>query len=141
MLTARKIARARARDLQLVSLILLTAQLLSFGHLLSAGHATCPEHGDIIHIEHAEGTSTSASASHNDAPVRPSLAAAETAMGADHDHCLVCATANRRCLVAGPAQALAACVFVTHVFHAVASASFAPIDLILLSPKNSPPSA
>jgi hypothetical protein len=141
MLTARKIQRAWARDLQLVSVILLAVQLLSLAHLLSARHITCPEHGDIMHVESSTGKMSSGSASDAEVPLRPALASSESTASPEHHHCLVCAEANRRCLLAGPTQMCIAPVLVVGSAHAIATASFAPIELLLLSPKNSPPSA
>ncbi len=141
MLTARRIARARARDLHLVSLVLLAAQLLSFGHLFSVRHVTCAEHGDIAHIERAHGQSHDPSAVEASVPPRPSLTSTTAKIGAEHSHCLVCSEANRRCLLTGPAQACTAPSLVVAASHAVAIAACSPIELLLLSPKNSPPSA
>jgi hypothetical protein len=137
MLTTRKIARARARGLRLVSQILLAIQLLSLGHLLSARHITCPEHGDIMHVESSAGALP---APGTDVPIRPALASSGSTAGADHHHCLVCADANRRCLLAGPAEACVTPVFIACEAHPVATVFRAPIDLILLAPKSSPPS-
>lgn len=141
MLAANRIPRARARDLRLVGLVLLAAQLLSFAHLFFVRHVTCTEHGDIMHVEHAHGQAHDPSALNRDVPLRPSLEEPPAGMGAEHSHCLVCAEANRRCLLTGPAQACAAPVFEALALRASTHASFAPIDLLILSPKNSPPSA
>lgn len=135
-----KALRARARGLRLISQILLAVQLLSFGHLLSIRHVTCLEHGDIIHLQRAEtppnkadGRATGAS-SH-------SMEATESAAEAEHDHCLACMDASRRYLLTGPTQPVFVCqVFVSPVPTARSTFS-APVDLILLSPKNSPPLA
>jgi hypothetical protein len=141
MLTARKIARFRAQDLRLVSQMLLVIQLLSLGHLLTVAHITCPEHGDIIHVEPSDSRSHAQSGEDETAPITRSVAAAEPMVGAEHDHCLVCAQANRRCLLTGPAQTFAFHLFITRAAHTLPTVPFAPIALILLSPKNSPPSA
>ena len=138
MLTTRTILRARARDLRLVSHILLAVQLFAIGHLFFVRHVTCPEHGDIMHVEPAAGMRVEPAA---DVPIRPVLASGESTAGPEHDHCLVCAEAKQRGLVAGPTPTCAAPVLVGHSALVVATISFAPIDLLLLSPKNSPPSA
>lgn len=138
MLT-RRITRARARGLQLVSQILLAVQLLSLGHLLSSHHVTCLEHGDIIHVEHSETTSPGQVDA--EVLVRRSISPAAPAADAEHDHCQVCADANRRYLLTGSAPTFAHYVSVAHVVHDSATVGFAPIELILLSPKNSPPLA
>jgi hypothetical protein len=137
----RRITRARARGLQLVSQILLALQIFSLGHLLSSQHVTCPEHGDIIHIEHSETTSPSQVAADGEGLVRRSVAPAGPAADTEHDACRVCADTSRRCLLTGPTPTFAHHVSVAPVVHARGTVGFAPIDLILLSPKNSPPAA
>jgi hypothetical protein len=139
MSTTRKITRARARDLRLVCHVLLALQLLSIGHLFFVRHVTCPDHGDIMHVEHPAGISQAGEGA--DLPIRPVLVSTEDIAGPEHDHCLVCAHADRRCVVPGPTLACAAPTLVGRSVQAAAATSFAPIDLLLLSPKNSPPSA
>jgi hypothetical protein len=137
MLSTGQTLRARGRGLRTVSQILLAIQILSFGHLLTVRHLTCLEHGDIIHVEQSAAkleVGTHASR-------QPSLAAAESSVGADHEHCLVCVDANRRSLLAVPEKAFAHHGFGVSVAHAATTTFFTPVDLILLSPKNSPPSA
>lgn len=137
MLSTGKTVRARARGLRLVSQILLAVQILSFGHLLSSSHVTCPEHGDIIHVQRAEATATPKL----DADVLDSMAATETVSDADHDSCLACVDANRRHLLIGPTQPITSHQLVVTLLPVARSAFFSPVDLILLSPKNSPPLA
>lgn len=138
MLSTGKAERARARGLRLISQILLALQILSFGHLLSTGHVTCPEHGDIIHVQHGE-TSASRQLPYADGHARHSMAAAESTVGADHDECLACADTGRRYLVIGPTPLTFALRGPTRLLHVARAPFFAPVDLILLSPKNSPP--
>lgn len=137
----RRITRARARGLQLVSQILLVVQLLSLGHLLSSQHVTCLEHGDIVHVDHSEATSPNLADADDEALLRHSLSPAAPAAGAEHEHCRVCADTSRRCLLTGPTPTFAHHVTVTQMGHAGVAVGFAPIEIILLSPKNSPPSA
>ncbi len=141
MLPAANNPRMRARGLRLVSQILLAVQVLSLGHLLSVRHITCPEHGDIIHVEHSAGALSEMLTTGTVALVQHSVAAVEPTAGAEHDHCLVCVDTHRRCLLTGPAQAFAQPVLVVDVVHATPTSLVTPIDLILLSPKNSPPTA
>jgi hypothetical protein len=141
MLSTGKAAGARVRGLRLISQIILAVQILSFGHLLSSSHVTCPEHGDIIHVQRGE----SAEARKLDAvageTVLDSMAATESASDADHDSCLACVDANRRNLVMGATLPIVAHQVLVRLVHAARSAFFSPVELILLSPKNSPPLA
>jgi hypothetical protein len=139
MATTRKITRVRARDLRLVSHILLALQLLSIGHLFFVRHVTCPTHGDIMHVEHPAAISPAAEGA--DLPIRPVLASSEDTAGPEHDHCLVCSHDGRRVVLTGPTLTCAAPTLVVRSVQVEATAFFAPIDLLLLSPKNSPPSA
>ena len=41
--------RSRRAGMGAASYFLLAAQILSLGHLLLVSHATCPEHGDVVH--------------------------------------------------------------------------------------------
>jgi hypothetical protein len=141
MLTTRRPARARAQALRLVSQILLAVQLLSLGHLFSVGHTTCPEHGDIVHVEHsAEATSASLAAA-RDVTRGSYIAPTKTSVTAELAHCLVCAESNRRCLLTIPAQTSCLQGLVVTSPHSVSTEAFASVDLILLSPKTSPPLA
>jgi hypothetical protein len=141
MLSTGKAVRARARGLRLISQILLAVQILSFGHLLSTSHVTCHEHGDIIHVQHAATTVSRDVDADARGSAQHSMGGAESSAEADHDHCLACLDAGRRYLVLVPAQPVVAHQVLVGVLHTVRSAFSAPVDLILLSPKNSPPLA
>jgi hypothetical protein len=125
----------------MVSHILLAVQALSLGHLLAARHITCPQHGDIMHVEVWAETTTVRSTEGADAPRTSALAPNEATAGAEHHHCLVCADNSRGCLLSGPAHTCVAPLLITRDAHRAPPAGFAPIELLLLSPKNSPPSA
>jgi hypothetical protein len=140
MLSTGKAVRARRRGLRLISQILLAVQLLSFGHLLSSAHVTCPEHGDIIHVQRTQ-SAMPARLDVAPAAVRQSMVAAEASVESEHDHCLACVDASRRFLLLGQSQPMLAHHALVSVVHSARSAFFAPVDLILLSPKNSPPLA
>jgi hypothetical protein len=141
MLSTGKAVRARARGLWLVSQILLAIQILSFGHLLSSRHVTCLEHGDIIHVRHAERAALGTPDPGARGSAWHSMAATESSAEAEHDHCLACADAGRRYLLIGSAQPVVVPQILVSSIRSARSAFFAPVDLILLSPKNSPPLA
>jgi hypothetical protein len=140
MLSAGDI-RSRSHGLRLVSQILLAMQILSLGHLLLVRHVTCPEHGDIVHVEDSAAAEPDRFVVGMGAPLQHSMGATEPAAAAEHNHCLMCVDANRRCLLTSPAQTCTDRVLAVRVIRDVTTAFFAPVDLILLSPKNSPPSA
>jgi len=141
MLPTDNVMHGRARGLRRVSQILLGVQILSLGHLLSVRHVTCPEHGDIIHAQASAGMPAGQLDAGMGALRQHSLAPSEPAAKADHEHCLACVDADHRLLLAGPARAFGDHVFAVSMVDAATTASCTPIDLILLSPKNSPPSA
>ncbi len=135
-------ARPRLRGLRTISQILLAVQVLSFGHLLLVHHVTCPEHGDIIHV----APSTAAASARGDSiPVStlPALAAeGRQLVDGDHEACVICIDTSRRyallpLAISTPVHRSIAVALVSHS----RTASLAPFDLILLSPKNSPPAA
>jgi hypothetical protein len=141
MLLTGKSVRARARGMRLASVFVLAVQVLSFGHLLLVHHVTCPEHGEVIHTSHSAAALPGRANWDTAGAVQHSIAATEPSEGDDHDHCLACVESNRRTVLSEPAQALAHHTFVISVAGATTrTAFFAPIDLILLSPKSSPPS-
>jgi hypothetical protein len=139
MLLTGKSVCARARGLRLAGVFLLAVQVLSLGHLLVVHHVTCPEHGEVIHTSHGAATLPWRDDLGTAHAVQHSIAATEPSEGDDHDHCLACVEANRRALLSGPDQTFAHQPFVISVVHATETAFTAPIDLILLSPKGSPP--
>lgn len=132
---------AAPRSLRLTSQILLAIQVLSLGHLLSARHLTCPLHGDIIHVAHLAETPLAPSDEGPAGCLQRSIAAGESSVDADHDHCLACIDTNKRGLPAAAGQSLASEVIVVGLADASRAAVVAPVDLVLLAPKNSPPSA
>jgi hypothetical protein len=122
------------------SYLLLAAHILSLGHLLLVCHVTCPKHGDISH----------AALPHQSLSARPILdegsssghAVAGAAPHADsgHDHCLICTITHERFALLPPAgmRGESIALAVPPVPSSDAG-PFAPVDLIVLSPKNSPP--
>jgi hypothetical protein len=140
MLPTGKMAGVRARGLRLVGGLLLAVQVLSLGHLLLVHHVTCPEHGEVVHTSHSAGALPGRMDLGMAGPLQHSIVATEPSEDADHDHCLACVETNRRTLLSGPPQVFAHQAFAVSVAGASRTAFFAPIDLILLSPKSSPPS-
>ncbi len=138
MLPTDKNVATRMRGVRLVSRILLALQVVSLGHLLTVRHATCPEHGDVIHLEHSIEAPTAPDVGLPGGS--PTIAAAPVAIEGDHDHCQACTETNRRSAVLRPsAPILKNLAVAVHPPCSSKDAVFAPIDLILLSPKSSPP--
>ena len=141
MLSTGNLAGAAPRRLRLTSLILLALQVLSFGHLLSVRHVTCLQHGDVVHVTHAAGTSPTPAAKGRVGWLQVGGVANETTLDADHDHCLACVDTDRRSLAIAAGQSLGNDLVAVGALGASRTTFFAPVELILLSPKNSPPSA
>jgi hypothetical protein len=141
MLSTGNLAGAAPRRLRLTSLILLALQVLSFGHLLLVRHVTCLQHGDIVHVTRAAGMSPTPATKERVGWLQVRVAASETTLDADHDHCLACVDTDRRSLAIAAGQSLGDSVVAVGAVCGIRTTFFAPVDLILLSPKNSPPSA
>jgi hypothetical protein len=127
------------------SVLLLAAQLVSVGHLLLVSHVTCPEHGDLIHAGQGHEASHGQRAAGQDAlgrPSRPSIEGESPRAENVHDHCLICTSTHERFALIPPASLRLASIEVSILRPASSHAGpFAPVDLIVLSPKNSPPAA
>jgi hypothetical protein len=135
---ARRSVWARAAvPLALACLVL---QLASAAHIILSPHSICAEHGDVV-----EGA-----APHGGARALPvqrsgllsSRAPPVVVAGHDHDHCLLAShrrdglpTSREAVRVPVPLRSSHACAAAQHVL------ARAPIDIILVAPKSSPPSA
>jgi hypothetical protein len=126
-----------------VAVLVVFTQFSSFAHMLLVRHATCPEHGELIHPDEdgAAPAHHDAVASH-DKSQGPSIESGpESANGHGHDHCAVLAhrrdsttlAAASNCPLPVPPPALAG---IDGHRQILTPASFA---LYLLAPKNSPP--
>jgi hypothetical protein len=128
------------RGLGLVSQILLAVQVISLGHLLAVRHVTCPEHGDIIHVSPSPAFVVAALPP-GGGPDRATVAAAVVDSG-DHEHCQACVDHGRRAVLPPPAACdLRLAGVPTARACPTETDPYAALDLILLSPKNSPPTA
>ena len=134
--------RVRRPGMHVTSLFLLAVQLLSLGHLLLVRHVTCPEHGDILHASRPYEALPARLAVDEDASHRQSVAGTAAQAESVHDHCLVCTNTHERFAPLPPASQRVASVEATVPTPPSAETGpFAPVDLILLSPKSSPPAA
>jgi hypothetical protein len=135
--------RARWPGMYAISFLLLTVQLMSVGHQLLVSHVTCPEHGDIIHVGQSHEASHGQRVAGEDALGHPSqLSIVGTApwSDSDHDHCLICTITHDRFALFPPiSQPLASIEVAVSLPPSLFAGPFSPVDLIVLSPKNSPP--
>ena len=132
---------ARAATRNVLSLALaatfLAAQLLSFSHLLLVQHVTCPEHGELIHIEEAPPVGVQDLSVAQTAV--PEVRRAAVAAGHDHEHCLLIAS-RRNAVVGQPPEQVPAVGSVALLIAGVPrSPSETSVELLLLAPKSSPP--
>lgn len=85
---------SRLRELRrlagLVATFCLLGQLSTLAHNILVRHATCAEHGELVHQSTAPGATKAISAARRDVAVRAS-AADDQAEGHGHEHCLVLA--------------------------------------------------
>jgi hypothetical protein len=125
--------------MRVTSYLLLAAQLLSLVHMLMVRHSMCPEDGDIIHIERPHAILAARPCDEvfwSRLPVAGSAPQAEQG----HDHCLTCTSASERFALVPPAQKSAIAVKLVTPLAPIWVANLgAPIAVIVLAPKNSPP--
>ncbi len=130
--------RVRAPGMRAASFLLLAAQILTLGHLLVVRHVTCPEHGDIIHA--GQPALHGQHSVDEDASGRRSIEGTVPRAESVHDHCFVCTSTHERFALLPPTrQATSSFEVALPIPPPSESSPFAPVDLIVLSPKNSPP--
>ena len=133
-------SRARWSGMHAISFLLLAVHLMSLGHQLSVSHLTCPEHGDIIHAGQPHEALRGQWAAGEDAWGRLSSAGAAPRADSGHDHCLLCTITHERFALFPPAsQRLVSVEVAVSLPHSSDTGPLAPVDLLALSPKNSPP--
>jgi hypothetical protein len=132
--------RMRRSGMGATSYLLLAAQILSLGHLLLVRHRTCSEHGDVIHSGQPHEELPAPPIAEGDlASGQPIVGAASRAAG-DHHHCLICTVTRERFALLPSASTGAESIELTVALVPSSDASpFAPVAVIVLSPKNSPP--
>jgi hypothetical protein len=123
------------------STLLLAAQLFTLGHLLIVRHTICREHGETIH-----------SGSPSETPALPpgrESATGDRALGSGtpavehaHDHCLAQANTRERFALLPVADLLPGPPLAAARLPSLAAVALTPaVAVLLLAPKNSPPSA
>ena len=131
--------RMRGPGLGATSYLLLAAQVLSLGRFLLVSHATCPEHGDVMHSGQPHEALVARPIANE--CLRPMVGAVPQAEDG-HDHCRICTITHERFALLPPARAGAKSIElpVGRVARSVAS-PLPPVAVIAFSPKTSPPSA
>jgi hypothetical protein len=128
---------ARARILAAFGAYLcLTAHLVGVVHVLVVRHATCPDHGEVVHGEAPALVEAPP-------PLGPTARAAarEEAEEAD-EHCLLMATRRRELAGLAPAATPAlSAPLVTRLDSPPAVVTATPHAILRLAPKTSPPAA
>jgi hypothetical protein len=105
-------------------------------HLALTRHQVCVEHGELIHAAHH------VAAAGAPAPVdRPAVAASVTPDADAHEHCAVADHLRQAGLAPAAAEAPAAPTAAERSPARSAERGHAPIALLSLSPKHSPPAA
>jgi len=111
----------------------LFGQLAGFAHLVAVDHVRC-EHGELVDVGHHAPTV----APHRDAD--KSFHASTAADTREHEHCLLSPMRRDRATVApGASQSSIVACHRHSVIAALGRTVPAPIPLILLAPKSSPP--
>lgn len=115
------------------------AHLATLAHLTFVAHTTCAEHGTFAHLQSASGSRPAPGA--NEA-----VQAGESLTSDDHDHCLagIARLGEAQVAAAAPSAVVGGEPAPAGPVLAVAPAPVrgalpAPIDILLLSPKMSPP--
>jgi hypothetical protein len=123
------------------STLLLAAQLLTLGHLLIVRHAMCPEHGEMIHSG-PPGAVQAMGPTREDAAVDPALDGGAVPSEHAHDHCLAQANTRERFAMLPALDLLPGSLLVPTTGPTLSCVALAPaVAVLLLAPKNSPPSA
>jgi hypothetical protein len=124
-------SRLRLTAISLAALALF-AQLASFAHLAAVDHIRC-EHGELVDIAHHAPTV----AAHRDPDKSFHASTADTR---EHEHCLLSPMRRDRAAIAQRASQSSVVACDRHSAIAALERNVpAPIPLILLAPKSSPP--
>jgi hypothetical protein len=117
----------------------LLGPILGYAHMLSVGHATCPEHGELLHVEAAGMGGPAAPPS--DAPTESGVASDSSLASEshDHDHCGVISARKTQAAVKSVGPALPVATPQPLRLARQSTSEYAPIALYVLAPKNSPP--
>lgn len=122
-----------------LALLWALAPILAYAHMLHVGHATCPEHGELVHLDAAAPDAAAARPTDPLAGGGVALESSEDGEAHEHQHCVAATARKAQAAVssARPALLLAATATLQPVGReAIARPASA---LYLLAPKTSPP--
>ena len=141
MVRATGSRRVRRASMRATSTLLLVAHFMALGHLLIGRHTICPEHGEAIHSESPSDAQAPGS-SHEGASADRTLGAGAPPAAHAHDHCLACTNTRERFALLPALDSMRGVLFVVTTRPSPATVDAAPaVAVLLLAPKNSPPSA
>jgi hypothetical protein len=117
--------------------VFLLVQLGGFAHLALVRHATCAEHGELLHTDEVASDQAAAVLAERQAVSRGSTPLPD---GDTHDHCLL-ATAPPACAAVADDQPAATSLPPVEVSVGFAPEAGSPLERARyrLAPKNSPP--
>ena len=124
--------------------IFLTTNFASVIHRTTVLHATCPDHGEAVHVGGGDvgGLEVRAEGAGFAEMIdgRPGMAGDSSTSCHEHEHCFNCETSRER-LILAPDSLVVAFEFARRVDVALAIGSSYPLSfpLYLLAPKQSPP--
>jgi len=119
-----------------IAALFLAAQLSTFGHLLFQRHVACA-HGELIHVDESPAHPVVAPTEEPELAYRagPNVASSHA-----HDHCLTCIAGRERLMSVSPASGLVLAPVSKDVAGAARGpCAPAPVALLRLAPKSSPP--
>jgi hypothetical protein len=124
-----------------ISALLLSAQFLALGHLLIVRHTICPEHGEMIHSG-PSGAVQAMRPIRAGAAVDPALDGGAVPSEHAHDHCRALANTRERFAMLPALDLMPGSLLVATTGPTLSYVALAPaVAVLLLAPKNSPPSA
>jgi hypothetical protein len=132
---------ARHASMRATSILLLSAQLLTLGHLLIVRHTVCPEHGEALHSS-AHSETQALPPTHEDATSDAALDSGAAPADHAHDHCLAQANTRERFALLPALDSMPVPLLLAATLPSLSAVGVAPaMAVLLLAPKNSPPSA
>jgi hypothetical protein len=122
-----------------LAVVCLLGPILAQAHMLLVRHARCAEHGELVHLDGADGDSIGTGATASSDVTTVSSSSPEEAKSHGHDHCAAASARKTQAPVNCPQLTLPAASSSAAAPLDPDAPSSAPVALYLLAPKNSPP--
>jgi hypothetical protein len=122
-----------------LAVVCLLGPIVAQAHMLLVQHATCAEHGELVHLDGVNGDSVGTDATASSDLTTVSSASLEDAKPHGHDHCAAASARRIQAPVDRPQLNLPAAASATAAPFDLDAPSGAPVALYRLAPKNSPP--